>query len=175
MTGAEMKRTVVPDTISLAIAVGDAVLRARELHRDTSQAVLGVTGGEKLFEGKIGDVERRLVGGFARGIVKLEGSGDWSGRSLVIDFQNENLIARTDRGEILAVVPDLICLVDVDTAEPITTEVLRYGLRVAVLGIPAPESLKTPVALDVVGPAAFGYHDVPFIPLDGVFGAGSRL
>ena len=65
-----------------------------------------------------------------------------------IDFQNENLIARTDDGEILAVVPDLICLVDEDSAEPITTEIVRYGLRVVVLGIPAPEMLKTQEALD---------------------------
>ena len=42
-----------------------------------------------------------------------------------IDFQNENLIARADDGEILAVVPDLICLVDEDSAEPITTEIVR--------------------------------------------------
>lgn len=67
----------------------------------------------------------------------------------------------------LAVVPDLICLVDADTAEPVTTEVARYGLRVAVLGIPAPAMLKTPEALAVVGPAAFGYRDVPYVPLPG--------
>jgi len=62
------------------------------------------------------------------------------GATLTIDFQNENLIARqqgSDGGErILAVVPDLICIVDSETAAPVTTEVLRYGLRVTVLGIP---------------------------------------
>ena len=46
----------------------------------------------------------------------------------------------TSGGEMLAVVPDLICIVDQDTAEPITTEIVRYGLRVVVLGIPAPVS-----------------------------------
>jgi uncharacterized protein len=172
MTGAEVKRTVIPGTISLAIAIGDAVLSARETHRRPVEAVLGVTGGERLFTGKIVDVERRLVGGFARGVLKLEGLRDDSGRQLIIDFQNENLIARTDDGAVLAVVPDLICLVDSDTAEPITTEVLRYGLRADVLGIPAPVELKTPEALAVVGPEAFGYPDVAFEPLSGVFGRG---
>ena len=47
-----------------------------------------------------------------------------------------------------------------------TTEVLRYGTRVAVIAVPAPEQLKTQAALDVVGPAAFGY-DVAFCPLPG--------
>ena len=103
-------------------------------------------------------------------MLQLEGSGADAGRGLRIDFQNENLIARASDGEILAVVPDLICLVDEDSAEPITTEVVRYGLRGVVLGIPAPAMLKTPQALRVIGPGAFGYTDVPFVPLPGVYG-----
>lgn len=175
MTGVELKRTVVPGTITLAIEIGDAVLRARADHSDPIDAVLAISGGARLFTGKIGDVQRALVGGFARGVVKLEGNGANAGESLSIDFQNENLIARTGSGEILAVVPDLICIVDGETAEPITTELLRYGLRVVVLGIPAPVELKTAIALEVIGPAAFGYPDVPFIPMDGIYGEGSRF
>ncbi|MBO68968.1 MAG: hypothetical protein CL398_11745 [Acidiferrobacteraceae bacterium] len=70
-------------------------------------------------------------------------------------------------GTVLCTVPDLITLVDVETGEPIGTEMLRYGLRVAVIGMPAPIELKTPQALSVVGPAAFGYEDVTFRPLPG--------
>ncbi|MGI8478007.1 MAG: DUF917 domain-containing protein [Thermomicrobiales bacterium] len=172
MSGVELKRTVVAGTITLAIGIGAAVLAARQAKDDAVDAVLGVTGGMRLFNGKIVDVERRLVGGFARGVLKLDGIGGDAGRSLAIDFQNENLIARTNDGETLAVVPDLICIVDQDSAEPITTEVLRYGLRVVVLGIPAPAALKSAQALAVVGPAAFGYPDVPYIPMAGVFGEG---
>ena len=175
MSGGELKRTVIPGTVTLAIEIGEAVLRARRLHADPIAALLAVTGGVRLFAGKIADVARRLEGGFARGVVKLDGSDGDAGRALVIDFQNENLIARSGDGEILAVVPDLICLVDADTAEPVTTELLRYGLRVAVLGIPAPIELTTPAALAVVGPAAFGYPDVTFRPLPGTFGAGSAF
>jgi DUF917 family protein len=138
---------------------------------DPIDAALAVAGGQRLFQGKIVGVERRMLGGFARGVLELDGTGDDSGRSLRIDFQNENLIARTGAGEILAVVPDLICLVDEDSAEPVTTEIVRYGLRVAVLGIPAPEMLKTPEALNVIGPEAFGYDGVPYVPLPGRFGA----
>lgn len=170
MTGAEVKRHAVPGTVRLAIRIGEAVQTARQEHRDPAGAVLGVTSGERLFTGKIGDVERRMEGGFARGVVTLHGSGADAGRTLRIDFQNENLIARTSDGELLAVVPDLICLVDEDTAEPITTEILRFGLRVVVLGIPAPQLLKSPEALAYVGPAAFEYPDVAYQPLAGVYG-----
>jgi len=62
-------------------------------------------------------------------------------------------------------VPDLIVLLDVDTGYPITTEVLRYGQRVAVVAIPCHDLLRTARALDVVGPAAFGYPEIAFSPL----------
>jgi len=170
MTAEEVRRTAIPGTVSLAIEIGHAVLAARAALTNPVDAALSVAGGQRLFHGKIVDVERRLLGGFARGVLQLEGSGVDAGRALRIDFQNENLIARTDDGEILAVVPDLICLVDEDSAEPITTEIVRYGLRVVVLGIPAPEMLKTPEALRVIGPRAFGYEGVPYVPLPGRFG-----
>jgi 6-phosphogluconolactonase/glucosamine-6-phosphate isomerase/deaminase len=41
-----------------------------------------------------------------------------------------------------------------------------------VLGIPAPEMLKTQEALRFIGPEAFGYDGVPYVPLPGHFGAG---
>jgi DUF917 family protein len=113
--------------------------------------------------GKVVDVERRTARGFARGRVVLA-SGS---RRLGIDFQNEYLIARDlETGEALATVPDLICLVHPETGEPLTTEVLRYGYPVAVLAIAAAGPLKSPAALTVVGPQAFGYAD-PYRPLPG--------
>ncbi|MCA1669756.1 MAG: DUF917 domain-containing protein [Thermomicrobia bacterium] len=117
------------------------------------------------------DVERRLAAGFARGLLRVRGTGDDTGREMEIAFQNENLIAweGSDRRRVLATVPDLITLVDEDSGDPVTTEITRYGLRVAVLGIPAPAQLKTPAALSVVGPGAFGY-DAPFRPLPGTYG-----
>src|SRR5918997_274118 len=174
MTAEEVRRTAIPGTVTFAIEIGRAVRAARASLTNPVDAALSISGGQRLFHGKIVDVERRLLGGFARGVLQLEGTGADSGGSLRIDFQNENLIGRTGAGEILAVVPDLICLVDEDSAEPITTEIVRYGLRVAVLGIPAPEMLKTPEALEVIGPTAFGYADVPYNPLPGTYGSPSR-
>ena len=173
MTADEVRRTAIPGTVSLAAAIGRAVMAARSRLANPVDAALAVAGGDRLFHGKIVDVERRLLGGFARGMLRIEGTGADSGRSVRIDFQNENLIARAADGEVMAVVPDLICLVDEDSAEPITTEIVRYGLRVVALGIPAPEMLKTPEALAVIGPAAFGYPEVEYVPLPGKYGSGA--
>ncbi|KAI3428033.1 hypothetical protein D9Q98_006419 [Chlorella vulgaris] len=96
----------------------------------------------------------------------MEGSGAWAGRTLRIEFQNENLLAYEGPGErLLATVPDLICCVEAENGQPVATEEQRFGLRVAVLGLPAHALLTTPAALEVVGPAAFGYSKVRYTQL----------
>ncbi|PZF60467.1 DUF917 domain-containing protein [Curtobacterium sp. MCBD17_013] len=166
MTGRQVRDTAVPRTLSLALAVGRAVRHAREAHRDPVAELAAAfsrtiyTHLRELHEGKVVDVERRTVEGFARGRATISGAaGD-----VEIVFQNENLVAR--RGdELLAVVPDLICVLDAETAEPITTERLRYGQRVRVVGVSTPALMRTPEALAVFGPACFGLDDA-FTPVE---------
>ena len=119
--------------------------------------------GRILFTGKVVDVDRRTTSGFARGALTIEGIDASHDQIMVIDFQNENLVARVD-GDIVCTVPDLICAVTTDTGEPVTTELMRYGLRVAILGFPAPALWSTPEGLAVAGPRAFGY-DTDYVPL----------
>ena len=55
------------------------------------------------------------------------------------------------------------------SGDPITTEAIRYGMRVGVVVLPANPMLKTPEAIKVVGPKAFGF-DLPYVeprPLPG--------
>jgi len=163
LPAADYRRAAIPGTVSLAARVGRAVRLARERHRDPVDAMLALLPGQQLCTGKVVDVERRTTQGFARGRVVLS-SGS---RRIGIDFQNEYLIAQDlETGDALVTVPDLICLVHPETGEPLTTEVLRYGYQVTVLAIAAPGPLKSPEALSMVGPQAFGYSD-PYRPLPG--------
>ncbi|MCY4537553.1 MAG: DUF917 domain-containing protein [Chloroflexi bacterium] len=164
MSGAEMKATIIRDTLSLAKRIGEAALDCRARSVEPAETVAALCNGEVIFTGKIVDVNRRTVEGFARGRLKISAFDDFN-QQMEIDFQNENLIARVgDRA--LCTVPDLITLVSLEDGEAIGTESLRYGLRVAVLAMPAPKELKTPEALAVVGPRAFGYG-VEFRPMAG--------
>jgi uncharacterized protein len=165
MTGADAKRTAIEGTLSWARDLGDRVREARAgRSEDVLAGILAATGGHTMFVGKIVDVDRRTADGWVRGQVRLDGSGEDAGAKMTISFQNENLIAWRD-GEVVATVPDLICIVNREDGSPITTEMLRYGYRVAVVGIPCSDLLRTPEALDVVGPPAFGY-DLPFEPME---------
>lgn len=163
--GADMKRAAVWHTVSLAKRIGEVVRQARESRADPAVAVVEMMHGLVLFRGKIVDVTRRTTAGFARGQVRIRSHS--GGDLLEIDIQNENLIARRD-GEVIAAVPDLITLVTEDDGEPVGTEVLRYGLRVAVLGMPCTPQLRTENALRIVGPRAFGY-DLDYTPMAGAW------
>ena len=165
MAGRTMKRHIIRGTLALAQRLGEVVLEARRRGEEPSDAVAALGNGRVLFRGKIVDVERRTVTGFARGRLRIAGFGAGAG-AMEIVFQNENLVAWQD-GEVVCTVPDLICILNLEDGEPIGTEMLRYGLRVAVIGMPAARELKTPQALAVVGPAAFGYPEVAFSPMPG--------
>ncbi len=163
MTAEQVRRTAVPHTLSLARDLGDAVQHARDSGSDPLDAILSTCPGHILFTGKVVDLDRRTTAGFARGSVAIDGLDAFSGSHMVIDFQNENLIARLD-GEIVCTVPDLICAVASDTGEPVTTELMRYGLRVTILGFPAPALWTTPEGLAASSPRHFGY-DTDYRPL----------
>ena len=120
------------------------------------------------------DVSRQTSTGFSRGFVLIEGFGDYSGQTIQIELQNEFLIAHPQLtqspdptyGPPTATVPDLIALIDTDTGFPITTEDARYGMRVTALVLASQQEMRTAKALDVVGPQAFGYKDVKYLPIE---------
>ncbi|MXZ92063.1 MAG: DUF917 domain-containing protein [Chloroflexi bacterium] len=163
MSAQQVRRTAVPNSLTLARNLGDAVKQARQEGRDPLSAILEVCPGKELFGGKVMDVDRRTAAGFARGTLGIDGLDSWAGQKMEIEFQNENLVARRD-GEIVCIVPDLICAVGTDLGEPVTTEMMRYGLRVTILGFPAPALWTSDEGLAVAGPRAFGY-DVDYVAL----------
>ena len=108
------------------------------------------------------DLDRRTTDGFARSTVILEDL-DGFDATMRIEVQNENLIAFLD-GKPAITTPNLICLLDCETFDPITTEALAYGNRVLVIGMPCAPEWHQEGMLDLVGPRAFGY-DIDFVEL----------
>jgi DUF917 family protein len=152
MRGDQLADGLVPATLTLAEDLGRKVRVALDAHADPVEAARAMLGGVVLLSGTVTDVERRTTGGFSRGRAVVDGP---AGR-LELDFQNEHLLARRD-GEVVVATPDLISVLDAETSEPITTEGLRYGLRVTVLGAPCDPRWWTPGGLALVGPRHFGY------------------
>jgi uncharacterized protein len=164
MSGADAVRVAVRGTISQTIAIGRAIREARDSYEDPVHGLLEFLHRPdldrhaiRLFDGKIVDVSHQTRDGWHFGRVVLEGSSE-PGTRFEIDFQNEYLVARRS-GRTVAIVPDLIVVVEAETAEPLTAEMLSYGQRVKVLGYSADPMLRTPAALAVCGPRAFGIDE----------------
>ncbi|MDA5194016.1 DUF917 domain-containing protein [Govanella unica] len=169
MTGKQVKETAVHGTLGLACGIGKAIVRGRH-EGDPVDALLAYLRTTDyynkcavLFDGKVVDLLRETTGGFSVGRCLFEAL-DGSGRRMEVKFQNEHLIARDENG-VKTIVPDLICMVDRETAEPITTEALKYGQRLKVIGVSAAPAMRTPEALACFGPHAFGLSE-PFQPIE---------
>lgn len=154
MSGVQAREALVGGSLSRCIEIGNGIDAARQDKTDPVTATVDLLGGRELLGGKVVDVQRATTTGFARGRARVEGE---SGESLVLDFQNEHLIARRG-GEVMATTPDLIIVLEADSGEPITTEALRYGQRVRVIACPADERWHSAEALAMVGPGYFGYE-----------------
>ena len=158
-SGYQMKQNAIRGTVSLAINIGYALLGARGKGQDPFQALLASLSassyyryGGVLFDGKVVNLERETSGGFAVGRAVLE---TFDGKdSLEVGFRNENLVARVN-DEIRGMVPDILTFLDRETADPVTTENLRYGQRLKLIGVGVPPTLRTDAALAVLGPRAF--------------------
>lgn len=167
LTGQQVRQHAVPGSLTAALDIGRAIRCGRQRGDPVNYLVehlhktfrFGAC--RRIFDGKVVDLRRETRGGFSVGHCHVAGS---SGTTLVVTFRNEHLAAR-ESGELRAVVPDLICLVDAETADPLPVETLKYGQRVTVLGLGAAPAMRTTEALQVFGPEAFGLKDV-FVPIE---------
>lgn len=165
VTGAQLKQYAVKNIVTRSQKLGEAIRTVKDIPgRTPEEHFFDFSNGYKLFRGKIADVMRETRGAFNFGKVVLDGIGEYRGHGAFVEFQNENLLASVD-GKIVATVPDLICLVDMETFRPVTTDALKYGKRVLLIGLKCFEMWRTPAGLKLVGPRYFGC-DTDYIPLE---------
>ena len=167
-TVTQLKEAAVPGTITQAQHIGEAIRTACLRESDPVETVREAAGGFLVFEGTVDDIDRRTEGGFSTGHAFIHGIARYAGQQLQLSFQNEFLAARLD-GAFAVTVPDLITVLDLDTGQPITAEGLRYGYRVAVIGLPCTPQWRTPAGLSLAGPRYFGY-EVDYLPVEERYG-----
>lgn len=115
-----------------------------------------------LFDGKITDLLRTYEAGFNKGRILINSFDEED--KFEIYLQNENLVAFKNN-DVIAMVPDLICILDYQTKMPITTEVLKFGQRISVIAFKCDEKWRMDKGLELVGPRAFGY-DFDYVEIE---------
>lgn len=160
----DLRKAVVPGAISYALKIGRAMRQAKEENRDVAAAVAKAGAGTVLFRGTISDFNWQTKDGFTLGETYLAGTGEYTGTTYKTWFKNEHIIAWRN-GEIDVTVPDLICFVNDETGEPVINPHFTVGMKISVIGLPAPQEWRTPEGLVCFGPKHFGY-DIEYIPIE---------
>jgi hypothetical protein len=153
MKGTEVPGSVVTGSLSKALSLGNAIRTAKEAGKDSIQALIQSANGVTIGRGTLIDVNQEVKDGFLQGSVTLLCDKE----KIQLFYQNEYLLAKKG-AEVLASTPDILVLLDENSGTPLTSEMLRYGLQVALVVLPAPDIWQTSEGLKLVGPKAFGYE-----------------
>ncbi|BDI59597.1 DUF917 domain-containing protein [Qipengyuania nanhaisediminis] len=166
ITGAEAKRdgVLVTGSLTLAMAIGAAVRTAKAAGDDPVEAAREAGDGYLLFTGRVSGFEWRDEDGFLVGEVRIAGTGDFAGQSLVTEVKNEHLVARRD-GEVVATCPDLISVIDRASGDGIVNPGYERGQDVAVLGFRCDPIWRTDAGMAVFSPRYFGF-DLDYVPIE---------
>ncbi len=156
----DLRKALIKGTISKALDLGAAWRAARAAKEDVAQVIAAKGGGLVAFEGDISACTYAVRDGFTIGTIELNGSGRCAKRLMKISVKNENMACWCD-GEVLATVPDLICLIDRRAGRQISNPDCHVGQAVSVVLLPAPEVFRTEQGLCIFGPGYAGV-DAPY-------------
>ncbi|KPI41674.1 uncharacterized protein AB675_9279 [Cyphellophora attinorum] len=165
----------VLNTVSLAWSIGRAIELEKNV-ADRPQRIIDAVGGSEtarvLAQGKIVSVERVLRTGHSYGVAEIDGTlSDGSKATVSVPFKNENAyVEAVEAGQscprVLASVPDLIAVLDAETAQGLGTPNYKYGLKVVVIAITAsPRWTDTARGLELGGPASMGFPEIEYVPV----------
>ncbi|RKT83647.1 hypothetical protein SAMN05421805_110147 [Saccharopolyspora antimicrobica] len=156
----ELPKCAIPGTMGAALSLGRQALSA------DAEELAAATGGRVLGLGRVVEVSRRPGPGehgrtgFARGSATVR---DHRSQSLLrLEMENEYLFAMRD-GEPVASTPDVLAVLDHRTGVPILCDVIRRGVEVTVLQLPAAGFWTDPRRLQVLAPRAYGIDCDPVL------------
>ena len=163
MSGKELKETVIAGTLSKSYELGKFIREAQEAHLDhIPQKIAEKVGGWVLAEGKRTDFEDEDRIGYYGGTTTIQSD---AGDEYKIWFKNENHVCWKN-GEPFVSSPDLICVVDRHTGEPIPNPKMRQAQEVAIIVLPCDERLRQDKIKKVLDPQYFGFEDISYVPVE---------
>jgi DUF917 family protein len=162
MTGAQLKRSVIPHTLTKALALGEVVLNARKVGADPVQAVAKDLKGWHIHTGTISGLEESEWEGFYFTKLKLD-------RNIEVIIKNEAMALFVD-GKPYTIFPDLICLLDPTTGKGMMSAQLKISQPLSIVVTACHprlrEALKSEAGQYAFSPKRFGQPDLVYHPLE---------
>jgi DUF917 family protein len=169
MTGAQLKKSVIPNTITKALRIGRSLLSARKSGNDPIQAVSKEINGFKMFEGEITLMEAEDKGGFYITNIILEGKKEFQGNKAKLVIKNETM-ALWVKNQLKSVFPDLVCMLESETGSGVLSTDLKAKKNLVLVGTPCHprlrEGLKNPEIAKVFGGSRYGHPEVSFVQME---------
>jgi hypothetical protein len=169
MSGAKLREAVIPNTVSNALKVGEAIMRARKAGENGFQAFSAASGARELIVGKIASMKGEDRGGFYFTMVTVDGTGHYEGHRAEIAIKNETMLLWLD-GRLRVMFPDLICISHPETGEGLMTQDLATGQSIGVACLPCHPKLRavldTEIGVKSFGPQRYGYPSLAYRPLE---------
>jgi uncharacterized protein len=159
-----LRDAIIRGAISYAWKLGKAFRETKAAGQPVAPVIAAIGGGFMLFQGTVSRHHFDTLEGFTVGDVYIRGEGDYAGSEYHIWFKNEHMAAWRD-GRVDASVPDLISVFNEDTVEPNLNPYFNEGMKVSVVGLPAPAEWRTPAGVEAFGPRHFGL-DFDYTPIE---------
>ncbi|MDR2089949.1 MAG: DUF917 domain-containing protein [Clostridiales Family XIII bacterium] len=156
MPGSDLKKILVPNTLSQSLEVGRSIRLAREAGGDPCLAGAKAAGGSLVCKGRISSLAAEDRDGYYWGSYLIESAGESADRNYKIWFKNENHIL-WENERVLAASPDLIIVTEAESGNPILNTRLAPHADVGVIVVPAREAYRSDAALAHFSPRSFGF------------------
>lgn len=162
--GSDMKRVVIPGTLTKCLKIGRSIRESREAGRDPVKEIIKELDGWLLFEGEVSKKEWEDKEGYYWGTHTITGLDDFKEAEFKIWFKNENHVSWLNRKPYVTS-PDMLIVVNRETGEPLANFDIAEGQHVAVIGLRAVEQFRSPKGIDILGPRHFGY-EIDYIAIE---------
>jgi len=162
--GSDMKRVVIPGTLTKCLEIGRSIRESREAGRDPVKEIIKELDGWLLFEGEVSKKEWEDKEGYYWGTHTITGLDDFKEAGFKIWFKNENHVSWLN-GKPYVTSPDILIVVNRETGEPLANFDIAEGQHVAVIGLRAVEPFRSPKGIDILGPRHFGY-EIDYTPIE---------
>ncbi len=164
LKGKDMKKTIIPDTLTECLRIGKAIKEARKKGKDPVEELVKSIDGWLLFKGKVEKKDWEDREAHMWGTTTISGTGEFGGQTFKIWFKNENQISWKN-GKVFVTSPDIIEVVELETAEPTTNTDLAEGNMVAVIGKASDKRWRTKKGIEAWEPKHFGF-DFEYVPIE---------
>lgn len=174
-TGAQLKRGVIPGSVTMAHDLGRFSSGLTGEPEDKLRAMTDHLQGWPLFWGRVAAIEADNTTGHYMADVSLAGLGHYEGQSFRIAIKNETMAGWRD-GRVMVMLPDLLLMLRPNDLEGVMSSTIVVGTEMLIAGVPCHprlrEALRTEGGRDAFSGARYG-ENMPYRPIEELQG-GTR-